>query len=634
MIHFNGVDLSEYINITDIKREIMPEQIVELGSVSGVIGNYVGDVGLGSRKVEVEYFFNEKTKAGVRARTRELAQVLHTTEAVPMWFEDEPNMKYMAIFSGTSSVEELFTFGKGTLSFIIPEGVALGMSYEKTLEIGTVYSSFSRDSQGFDGDGNIVEANFPRFSNSKDGKGMWVEGAVSNAVPSPLTLEGFEFEVRNIGIQNTKILDGVAYLDFVKKSGKTGDIRFHFPPMQVSQTESQYLSFDLKIEEGTITLLVEGSSTDNFSSGKQVGEILSDGTFVGGYGTRLHHKEHLGDDWYRYHIFLPDSFFGGSGTECLLEFQHGWSYVGNVKYQFRRPMLYKGNTIRNFVPFDMADEVYTLEVGSLQGGGCFEHQFLVEGKAIPSVDTSHRSYLWTINGSDGDYLAGCFLFKNNIYIENASEDTVFFPIVEGWHTFGLRFMDDKLAVVFDGTEGSHSITILTNKLKDFVVSKTNEWGLCSAIHDTIRISDLTKTITDLVNTGNGVLESEESTLELFKFNGNLDSEMANSDSDIEFSVNGTLPTYPIITVKLGNAVDVLTIIHNGTESLKIKYPFKSGTTVVVDCGVNNITIDGESGLKYLSLDSSFIEFKPTTHRVSINSGTSASMKVSYTERWL
>lgn len=632
MVYFNGINLSNYIEITDIKREIMPEQIVELDTATGIMGSYINSIKLGSRKFGVEFYIKEATKEEIRSKMRDLASILHTKNTVDMWFEDEPNLKYKAIFTGTSDIEEVATYGNGILNFIAPQGIAYGNSVMDDIDIGSIKSVFTRDSQGYDGYGNIVETHMPKFNESKDGKGLLIEDAITNTLPNSLTLEGCEFEIKNTEIQNTKILDGVLHYDFTKKA--SSDIRFHLPSVEIIKDIPYILSFNLHHELGTIKILVESSATDNFSSGKEIGTIGADGEFTGVYGTRLAYKESLGNGWYRYYISLPDSFFGGSGTTCNIEHQHSWSYAGDIKYQYEKPMLYAGTRIRNYTPIDMVDDRFVLDLDTLQVGGCMEHQFLIDAKSIPSIDTNYRYYLWTIQNAYEEAVFSCYLFREKIYFENANSDVISFDVTEGWHTIGIKFATNKVDVVYDNVKGDRSIVVTMQDIQKLNIGRTTDWESVCTVHDTLRLSNATKTVEDMMATNNPTLEIEANTIELLKFTDNLDSSMPKDNSVLKFDVKGTLPTYPIITLNLSKTTDSLSVYHNGIIAMTIKHTLKSGDVIIINNETNNITINGENGLKYINLDSSFIEFDPKEHTISIDEGMTASIKVEYIERWI
>lgn len=632
MVHFNGINLSSYINITDVKREILAEQIVNLNSVAGMIGSYISDVKLGSKKFDIEFYIDENTKEEVRSKLRDLASILHTTKEVSLWFEDEPNLEYQAIFSGTSSIDEIVKYGNGTLTFIAPQGISYGSLVSENIDLGSVASTFTRNSQGYDAYGNLVNINVPKYAPSRSGKGMLIEDAISNPILNSATFDGCEFEIRNVDIQNVRISNGTLYYDFTK--GASSDIRFHMLNIEITKGVEYVYSFDLFTELGSIKMIANGTATDNFSSGKEIGTIDATGNFTGIYGTKLINKRPLGGGWHRYNILLPDSYFAGSGTTCEIEHQHGWSYVGAIKYQFRKPMLSVGNKVRKYTPITMAEDKYTLEINTLRDNGCIEHQFYIDATMIPTITDSFRNYVWSIQDVTNVELVKCYLFRGKIHIENVNKDVVAFDATEGWHTIGIKFDSGKTYIVFDGVSGDHGLVTPIQDIQRFILGSTPEWGSINTVHDTIRLSDKSKTIADLIATGNTELGVEPATSELFRFDGNLSSDMSDKKSVIVLDVIGTLPTYPIITIKLLQSIDTLFVYHNEVKVIEIKYSFKSGDTIIIDNELNNVTINGINKLKHMTLDSSFVEFLPTRNSVSINKSVPGNIKVEYKERWL
>lgn len=121
--NFNGYNLDEYLRITDkLQRPIGSER-----------KNNLVTTGRGQRR-----FVNSKKQEGyidmpfvirnnLINKKRALADILNVDEPVKLWFEDEPDKYYWAIPDGLIDVDEIVFLGKGSIRFLIPDGVAHAM---------------------------------------------------------------------------------------------------------------------------------------------------------------------------------------------------------------------------------------------------------------------------------------------------------------------------------------------------------------------------------------------------------------------------------------------------------------------------------------------------------------------------
>ncbi|HEY8414812.1 MAG TPA: distal tail protein Dit [Thermaerobacter sp.] len=133
---YNGVR-SEDMGITtvrDVRRSILPPVTARLLEVPGRGGAYYQGRELGVRQIEVDITIQGASMADLRDKVRALAAWLQPgKEPLPLVFDDEPDKTWMAVLSGDTNLEEIVTAGRGTLTFICPDPVALGA--EVTLPI-------------------------------------------------------------------------------------------------------------------------------------------------------------------------------------------------------------------------------------------------------------------------------------------------------------------------------------------------------------------------------------------------------------------------------------------------------------------------------------------------------------------
>ncbi|HEY8424871.1 MAG TPA: distal tail protein Dit, partial [Limnochordales bacterium] len=91
----------------------------------------------GVRQIEVDIVLKEDTPAGLRERVRALAAWLKPGgEPKSLVFDDEPNLTWRAVLSGDTDLEEIATIGRGTLTFLCPDPVALGDEHVLSLGAG------------------------------------------------------------------------------------------------------------------------------------------------------------------------------------------------------------------------------------------------------------------------------------------------------------------------------------------------------------------------------------------------------------------------------------------------------------------------------------------------------------------
>lgn len=631
MVIFNNHNLSQYVKILDIKREIMPEKAVSLETVLGVGGGYISNVSTGARTISVEFCFIENTKEELRSKARQLASILNTTDLKELRFLDEPNLYYKAIFTGRSEIDEILSFGKGSLEFLIPDGIAYGE--DKTIKFSTGSSSvkFSRNSQAFTENEQTAGLNVPRFFTAPHGQGIIIEDAIHNLFPRPHQLEGFNFDTYTISQQLSSIIDGVAVVDFERAEGERGDCRLVSSTIQVPKNKESIFSFELIPQAGTIEIKAVGKATDSFEEGKALGTISSTGDFVGSYGARVIDKQIFSNGWIKYSIALPSDFFStGSGDTCNFQFWHGWANAGIYKYKFQRPMFYTGVIARNFTPIKTESEQLSLNVSNLNTGGSIEHSFYV-GQATLNDESVNRKYISTVYDKDSNELFGLFIFNKKFYI-SYGDDGYMGELEQGWHTVGLIIKDSKLVPIIDGVEVEGFTVPHIEKIHTLKLG-SNDSGLGSnSIHDFIRLSNPNRVASEIIEAYGKEPEEDANTIDLFLFNGSLAS-TNHSASYVEFDVMGTLETYPNIQIAVGDSVDRLEVV-NGSQSIILDYEFRSGDVVDIDCITHNIKINGKNSLKYLDIESEFFKLIPKSNRLLIGGNLQTTVQIKYQERWL
>ena len=133
---FNGIDFSEKLKISNIRRPMIAPQSITLKKVPGKPGKKFVRKDLEEIRVEIDVEIKDTTKSNLRAAIRDLASMLYTTEEKVLILPDETNLYYMAILSGDTNLDELTYLGKTTLTFICSDALAYGA--DKSGALGAV----------------------------------------------------------------------------------------------------------------------------------------------------------------------------------------------------------------------------------------------------------------------------------------------------------------------------------------------------------------------------------------------------------------------------------------------------------------------------------------------------------------
>jgi len=154
-VTYNGISLSNYCYVTDIKRDVLPSlENVTLG-IPSKIGTYFYSRKVKPRTFSVDIFIPEPFEQNRQA----LASLLDSDTLVPIEFSDQPNITYDGIFTGDSELtKKNANEGTATLQFFIPYPYGKGESYTFSIPAGT-------ETQDIDVNGNVetfpvITANF------------------------------------------------------------------------------------------------------------------------------------------------------------------------------------------------------------------------------------------------------------------------------------------------------------------------------------------------------------------------------------------------------------------------------------------------------------------------------------------
>ena len=112
------------VMITKVNRNLTPEisnKTQEIENVSGVEFVYSK---YKEKRITIEYAINNRTARQLKEFRRRTAGIIYSNEPKMLVFSDEPDLYYNAILSGEPRLEEEYLRSTGTLTFLVPDGLA------------------------------------------------------------------------------------------------------------------------------------------------------------------------------------------------------------------------------------------------------------------------------------------------------------------------------------------------------------------------------------------------------------------------------------------------------------------------------------------------------------------------------
>ena len=132
---FNDVDFTSLFKVEEIRRTLMPTRDIQAIKKPNALGSIFGKVDMGASNIEVDIRAYANTKILTRAKIREIAEKLNTSEPQRLILRDEPQIFNLAILSGDTELERLLTSEATTLTFYCAD--PLGYSLDtKTVPVG------------------------------------------------------------------------------------------------------------------------------------------------------------------------------------------------------------------------------------------------------------------------------------------------------------------------------------------------------------------------------------------------------------------------------------------------------------------------------------------------------------------
>ncbi len=132
---YGGIDLAQWLAVTGVKRTVTASRRLDKTEVPGMDGAHVADGGLEPVEIKVECSMLARSVPDVSDARRALSAALRSTEALPLFLDDEPGRYLMAWYEGGAELGRNAHKPGLTLKFLAADPVAYGE--KRTASVGT-----------------------------------------------------------------------------------------------------------------------------------------------------------------------------------------------------------------------------------------------------------------------------------------------------------------------------------------------------------------------------------------------------------------------------------------------------------------------------------------------------------------
>ena len=102
------------------------------------------------------------------------------------------------------------------------------------------------------------------------------------------------------------------------------------------------------------------------------------------------------------------------------------------------------------------------------------------------------------------------------------------------------------------------------------------------------------------------------------------------ETGVAFNVGGTWRTAPVFEIESA-ACEAVAVAYAGA-SVQVAGPFEAGQAVIIDCGAETVTVDGEAADASVALSSDFFRLEPGDCTLAFTGAATHTAR--FTERWL
>lgn len=129
---FNGCDLSPYLLVTNVSREIVPKRAVQTQQISAQ--TLVAPYGFEPMTLKVTCSLMGESMQDIADVRRMLAEVLYTQEPKKLLLPDERGTYYYALYAGGATPQELVKYPEVELEFFVPDPIAYGGHHKERVQ--------------------------------------------------------------------------------------------------------------------------------------------------------------------------------------------------------------------------------------------------------------------------------------------------------------------------------------------------------------------------------------------------------------------------------------------------------------------------------------------------------------------
>ena len=155
-IKFNGIEIPSFVKVNNIANSILPSISQTTMKINGKAGMQDFGNEIGTRNIAVTITIIANDQSDLRMKVRDLAEWLYYEEEKKFIDLSEPNIYYMAKFTGDSTLSEILHVGQGTLNFICNNPFAYN-----TVERNYQFMPTENAPYGFENNGNTET--YPRM---------------------------------------------------------------------------------------------------------------------------------------------------------------------------------------------------------------------------------------------------------------------------------------------------------------------------------------------------------------------------------------------------------------------------------------------------------------------------------------
>lgn len=119
-VTYDGIDITEYLLVTSLDRGLLPDLSHDQRKVGISDGYRHISTSIGKKTISMGF----AVITDVVKKRRKLASILMKRETAQLIFDDEPDKYWLAVPTGDISVDDIVRFGKGTITWIVPDGVS------------------------------------------------------------------------------------------------------------------------------------------------------------------------------------------------------------------------------------------------------------------------------------------------------------------------------------------------------------------------------------------------------------------------------------------------------------------------------------------------------------------------------